>query len=120
MCATDGIKTGRYRYVAFTTKINGESWYVTMDSKGERPRKVSHASVRKDLVHTKDMQRRHASSAGYMRRAALKIGGILHVVWGQQSGSLARTRLLTYAGEGKLKAIWDDDLCDDHQWLTAG
>jgi hypothetical protein len=91
-----------------------------MDSKGEEPRKVSHTSVRKDLVHTKDMKKGHASSAGYMRRVALKIDGILHVVWGQQSGSLARTRPLTYAGEGKLKAIWDDDLCDNHQWLTAG
>ena len=102
---SDGIKTGHYRYVVFTTKISGVSWYVTADSKGEEPRKVSHTNVRKDLVHTKDMKRGQASSAEYMRRAALKIGGILHVVWGQQSGSLARTRLLTYAGEGKLKAI---------------
>ena len=30
------------------------------------------------------------------------------------------TRLLTYAREGKLTAIWDEDLCNDHLWLTAG
>ena len=54
-----------------------------------------------------------------MRRAAVKIGGILHVVWGTQCVSINRHRMLMYAGGQKLSTMWDKDL-GDHNWLKAG
>ena len=117
--ARSAIRTGNYRYVVFTTRIRRIPWYVTVDAAGGRPRKEKHSTVRKSLVHTKGMPTRNAERVTYMRKAAVKIDGILHVVWGTQSVSINRHRMLMYAGGLKLTPVWDEDI-GDHNWLKAG
>jgi hypothetical protein len=117
--AQSAIRTGNYRYVVFTTRIRRIPWYVTVDATGGSPRTEKHSTVRKCLVHTKGLPKRNAERITYMRKAAIKIDGILHVVWGTQCISINRHRMLMYAGGLKLTLVWDKDI-DDHNWFKAG
>jgi hypothetical protein len=113
------IANGNYRYVIRAIRISGRGHYVTTDKEGQRVRCLDHQQVQAKLVHTNGMVPKHTRRVEYLRKAAVRVGAKLAVVWSTAVNSMREMQVLVYSGGNTLTATTDEALAANKSWLHA-